>query len=261
MNKDHFLRPIENRLAPPWPCPKCRAGTLHVDASTIKFHETPSSLELRRDGYEETPTEICTLLLRCSNKACSEFFRLVGDRTYEQVEAETGEFYWSPTTTPLFIHPGLEFFVPPPRCPEAVRKELASACYLYWADPAAAGNKLRIAAENLLTELKIKRSEFRTVKNKRIRWNLTLNDRIKLLKGRFEEIKANLHALRHLGNEGSHAGLLTHADLLEDVEILEQVLDKVYVGTEKRISSRIKEINTRRGSRKKKPRPSRRLFP
>lgn len=256
MNRDHFLRPIEDRDAPPWSCPKCGAGTLHINESTRKFRETPTSFELRTGGYDDRAMGICTIILECSNKGCGESFHLIGDRTYEQTQADTGELFWSSTTTPLFIQPGLEFFVPPPRCPEAVRKELAAACYLYWADPSASGNRLRAAVEVLLTELGIKRYG---LSKKRKRQFLQLSARIEILRSKKHDIAETLDAIRWLGNAASHIEGLAKNDVLDGAEIIKSVLDKLYAKTDERIAKVVQQIKKRKKPRgQRAPRRARR---
>jgi hypothetical protein len=91
---------------------------------------------------------------------------------------------------------------------------------LFFSAPSAASNSVRVAIEELLTELKVKR--FNLVSKKRRM--ISLHQRIGLLPAKYVELKEMLTAIKWIGNAGSHGGeQLSHDDVLDAFELTEHV--------------------------------------
>ncbi|WP_373331448.1 DUF4145 domain-containing protein [Salmonirosea aquatica] len=101
--------------------------------------------------------------------------------------------------------------------------------------------------EILLTQEKVKRS---VIKNKKRR-RLNLHDRIVEYQKKNSQIAEYLLAIKWIGNTGSHVGTLSQTDILDAYELLDFSLRKLYDNNEQTLNKMIKEINKRKGTRKK----------
>jgi len=122
---------------------------------------------------------------------------------------------------------------------------------LYWQDHAAALNRIRNAIESLLTEMGIKRHGKKTGGG---RTKLTLDSRIQVLRAKKPSLSGlcdRLLAVKHLGNAGSHPGDVHIDDVFDGFDILEQVLHDIYSDDASVLAKMVKQINQRKGPRKK----------
>lgn len=134
---------------------------------------------------------------------------------------------------PQYFIPTIELFEIPQKCPKKVAWHIRSSFKLAWSDESAAGNKLRVAIENLLD---------RFVENK----DLTLHKKIDSLDGEYTPIKQYLLAIKWLGNDASHESSLGENDLAFAYKILEQILDFLF-GERKDLDYLAEQINTKKG--------------
>ncbi|TVT30412.1 DUF4145 domain-containing protein [Marinobacter vinifirmus] len=130
--------------------------------------------------------------------------------------------------------------------PRRDTSELDVSFSLLFSDPSSAANHVRIALENLLTELRIKRFNSSNGKRK----YLNLHQRIDLLPTKFDHVKELFYAVKWLGNAGSHSHQeLTFDDVFDAYEIISQILEEVYDDRRKKVASMAKKINKRKGPR------------
>jgi hypothetical protein len=145
---------------------------------------------------------------------------------------------------PTFFIPSIEIFPIPTECPDEVTKEIKESFNLFWTDPPASANHIRKCIEEILTDKGVKR--FGTNK-KRKQYPIMLHDRIIIFGAhtiRKKEVAEKLKAIKLLGNTGSHSDiLLTTDDLLDAYEILETVLDDLYVGHAQEIKRKVIALN------------------
>jgi hypothetical protein len=99
-----------------------------------------------------------------------------------------------------------------------IRGALKDSFSLFFHDPPAAANKIRIALELFLDELKIPRFTT-TVRHKKRRLNL--NERIQKIKGKAVQFQDHMQVFRILGNEGSHEAELNIDKMLDLYDVLE----------------------------------------
>ena len=85
---------------------------------------------------------------------------------------------------------------------------------------------------------------------------LNLHRRIEPLKVRNAGVADALFAIKWVGNSGSHVGNLTRDDVFDAYDILEEVLSELFVKHRETMHKLIKEINRRKGPRRKKREPS-----
>jgi hypothetical protein len=191
-------------------------------------------------------------MLFCSNCqgqiALAGKYRVRDDRHYDEFEGETGgyESYYRP----LFFSDAPHIIRIPERTPEAVAEELRGAFQLYWADPDACANRIRVSVEKLLTHQGIPRTNGRkAVAAGKKRTFLTLHARIERFEAKNRPIAQALMAVKWIGNAGSHSSPLSAEDALDGFELMEFVLDELFVKRASRIGALTRHIIRRKGPR------------
>lgn len=233
----------------PWPCPACQKGNLAVELETLKHTETGPSRSAHDDPAwdPEWVEERFSALMICRNPVCGEIVAVVGrtEHTWEP-DHEAQEEDWRRDFVPIFMSPAPCIFPLPDKCPEAVSDELKKAFSLFWSDTGSAANRLRAAAEALLTERGVARS---TINRHGRMQAIALHDRIEKFRRRDPESADYLLAIKWLGNEGSHASLnaLGGEDLLNGFELFEHVVERTYVRRDKHLKKIAKKISARKG--------------
>jgi hypothetical protein len=106
-------------------------------------------------------------------------------------------------------------------------------------------NRLRIAVEMLLTEMRVPR--FANSKGKRRR--LSLHQRIEKMPASRLGLREQLFAVKWLGNAGSHPGQVTQDGVLDGMELMDHVLREHYASPQKAAAKLSQAINKRKGPR------------
>jgi hypothetical protein len=81
---------------------------------------------------------------------------------------------------------------------------------------------------------------------------ISLHERIGILKLRAASVVDALLAIKWVGNAGSHLGQLTRDDVFDAFDILETVLDDLFVRNRATTQKLIRDINKRKGPRTKR---------
>ena len=130
---------------------------------------------------------------------------------------------WDTFFRPKYFFPHLRIISLPRDTPDDVAGELEESFKLLFCSPSSASNHLRIAVENLLTALKVKRHKKGSKQGQR-RIRLGLHARIEILPKKHEHLQDLLLAIKWLGDVGSHrTGSITMDDVLDAYEIMEEV--------------------------------------
>jgi hypothetical protein len=237
-----------------WPCPKCNSSSLKIEKD--KFHSTETANSLDSRGHEYWEIEWIHLIfngvLKCSS--CNETITITGYgnvehiRYYDQVSGQHEEDLIE-EFIPTFFHPTLNVFRISDNCPELVKNEIIDSFKLFWFDLPSCANKVRTSLELLLNEQKVNKT-IATKKGRRRR--LKPHERIVEYKKKNEQVADFLLAIKWIGNTGSHIGTLDRNDLLDAYELLDFSLSKLYDKKETELEKLQKEINKRKGTRKKK---------
>lgn len=255
MDRKLLKTPFTRRQIPNWQCPTCQKAALQLMKNSFAFEETALSKKARgHEAWEpDWITYVYSLQLQCPNSLCKETVMSVGEGKmdwdgYHNQERYTGE-PCAEVFTPLFFYPNLKMFNIPEDSPKEVRNELNQSFSLFFNNPASAANHVRIALENVLTNIKIKRYEI--VKKKR--HFINLHKRIEMLPSSHKSVKELCFAVKWLGNAGSHSAVeLGLDDVLDGYEIMEEVLKNVYSLKNRSALSLAKRINKKRGPSKKR---------
>lgn len=200
------------------PCPTCGKGVLKINKEEFHYKETHSSKAAHRhDAWEPDWIEyVFCCMFECSNSACKESISSTGTGALSEYYGYDHEgepiIDYVDYFTPQHFTPSLKMFTPPKNTPESVIEEINKSFSLFFSDPSSSANHVRVALENLLTHLKIKRFITRDGK----RQFLSLHNRIDLLPRKFDHIKDIFLAVKWLGNAGSHSQhVVTTDDVLD----------------------------------------------
>lgn len=175
-------------------------------------------------------------------------YRWQDERHCDPIQGEVGDY--AKYFTPLFFSEAPHVISIPQDAPNDVREKLLDSFRLYWHDPESSANRVRSALELLLTAQGVNR----TVSGKRGS-HLKLHHRIERYASKRPDLADPLLAVKWLGNAGSHATPLSRDDVLDGYEIMEHVLDELYVRRARRVGALSREINRRKGPRSSRPHP------
>jgi hypothetical protein len=239
MNRDLWIRSFPSDKMPAFPCPRCNAGSLRLLDNGLRYEETGYSKATHgKLGWEpDFETQRFTAFLQCSHDPCGEIVVMAGgvDIVDEYIE-EVNAWGMGNALRPEVCFPAPPLIAIPKKTPESVKEPLLKAFQLFWSDASASANKIRVSAEALLTHFGVPR--FNQAKLGRRRTLLNLNTRIgrfgKMMNGGSATSSMNkhphetlLHALREVGNVGSHEGNVDEQVLLDAFEIYEYVLQQL----------------------------------
>jgi len=235
---------------PEWICPVCGKGILGGIKGSFNINQD------KKSGRYEVEGEIYyvySCLFICSNSNCRATVSNTGvggqDMFLDYANlGEDGEpgVDFKDIFTPKYFHPHLKIFDVHKDVPGDVVKELNKSFEVFFCDPSAASGHIRVALENLLDSLKVKR--FR-INNKKRR-KLSLHERIENVPEIYKNLKSDLLAIKWLGNAGSHPGEVTKDDVMDAYDILEVVFSELF--DKKEYRKAVKQINKKKGPRKSK---------
>lgn len=238
-----------------WPCPTCQGGTLSLNRDCFHKDEICNSRDHSHDAWEpEWITYTFSCMFVCTNSHCKETVSCTGVGTVEEdyTTDENDNFVpeYRDIFTPRHFEPHLRLIEIPEGCPESVSTLLNESFKLFFCSPSAASNNIRMALEELLTDLKVRRFE---LVHKR-RQFLNLHKRIELFPPQHAQLKDLIYAIKWLGNAGSHAnGKITLDDVMDSYEMFEHVLEQIYMPkTTKKLRVLARRVNKNRGPVKKK---------
>ena len=234
MDRLAWKRSMTRESAWPWPCPACARGRLQLEKTTLLIRETSSSRDYRNskeEGYWEPDmtTQRFACLLVCSLPSCREPVVVCGTTGEEPEPDPEGGETWKERLYPKFFHPAPPIIRIAEATPEVVRKEVEKAFALFWCDLLSCANAVRNAIEQLLTHYKIRRNKTDAQRKTR---RVSLHERIQIYSQRGpseQQLATAMFAVKWIGNEGSHPGKLTTDDLLDAFQLLEHVLNHLFV--------------------------------
>ncbi len=240
---------------PDWICPTCQKGVLRIKKDTFFQEEGQASRDRSHEAWEpDWIAYVYSCLLVCTNDQCKEVVSNVGvgsvvHHVYQDYRGEVDEAYID-FFQPKFFEPHLVFINIPDDCPESVSEPLRESFRLFFSVPGAAANNVRIAIEELLTALHVKR--FNVVKGKRRPINL--HQRIDLLPRKHVLLKDLLFAIKWLGNAGSHGNNgkneITTDNVMDAYELTEHILHEIYAPKTKKLAALAKKVIKKKGPTK-----------
>lgn len=234
MERELYSGSFTKENVPDWICPTCERGQLKIVKNTLSCEESAESIS--NDPYMVKYTYAC--LFRCVNNKCREIVSSVGIGNIEMAPADDGVHVdYSTVFTPKYFYPNLKIIQIPRRAPGDVWEALNESFMLFFSNPSAALNRVRIAVEALLSDLGVNKKG-------------TLQNRIDSIPAEHEDLKNLLHAARWLGNAGSHGDDVTIEDVMDAYDLMEHILTKVYESRVDAIGDYAEEINRNKGPRR-----------
>jgi hypothetical protein len=238
----------------PWTCPSCAGGRLSIADGTLHDGQTRQS-RVDQQHLASDPEWIdgrFACLFKCphcnADIAVAGTYRVRDDRYHDEVLGESGDY--APHYIPLFFSEAPHIISLPPAAPEEVKEELLKAFRLFWSDPESCANRIRSSLEKLLTAHRIQRTTGRTAKGRR--QFLKLHERIERFRRKRPELANQMMAVKWLGNAGSHSSPISAEDVLDGFDLMEYVLDELYVRRAHRIGAITRAINRRKGPRSRR---------
>ena len=238
---------LRQAYAPKWPCPSCSNGTLRLVPDSLRWLETAES-QGRHTNEDFNFSDIdytFSASLECGR--CRQKISCCGEGGVEPytVQSEHGDWEqeYEPVFYPRFFYTSLKLFRTPPRCPRLAREQLYKSFAVFFCDLSAAANHLRQCVEEILTHAGI---DIRDANDRFI----PLDDRIKIYERRDSDNAERIAALKWIGNCGSHPeDELNRRDLFDAYDILEVLLEDLYVGHNRNVRNIVAQINAAKGPR------------
>jgi hypothetical protein len=233
---------------PPFPCPRCTVGRLKVRNDDIGYktahHLTMAYQEA--ELYPDVNGGLFHAFMVCSHEKCGEVVSVAGDFTVEY-HFRGHDFNNDPKVDEDFEYRVRSMRPAPPiitfssALDALTREHLEKSFELFWVDLGACANRLRIVVESLLDQIGVPRT--RAGANK----NLDLNTRIVELDAMKPGHSDVLHALRYVGNIGSHEGEAGMTEVLDCYELLEATLEELLDNKRAKLAAKAASIKARRG--------------
>lgn len=237
---------LTKTLAPRWPCPTCSRGTLRLKRDTLHYEQTAESLRSRYNEYPDIMDTKFTFaaLLGCSG--CNQIISCCGVGGHEprEIVDQDGSFSqdYDIYFAPKYFSIPMRIVQPPARCPDTVKEQLRSSFSVFFCDLGAAANRVRQCVEEVLSDAGVEsRNSDGTF--------VSLRTRINSFRDLNPENAARSDALRWIGNFGSHPEALTKGDLFDAYDILEGLLEDLYVGHHRAVRELVQRINDSQGPR------------
>jgi hypothetical protein len=251
-----WLRRLDGTGLTPWPCPCCGTRLVVVQGTLHERETAESEKSKNHEAWEPRLTDgRFSCLMKCPS--CKNPSAVAGTYTAEEDYDDTGpgEPTMVPTHTykPTFFSDAPHIINVPVEVPDPIVDELNTSFKLFWVSPEACANSIRSAVEQLLTHFRVHCTK-RNPKGERV--FLSLHARIELFRRTNSKLADALMAVKWIGNAGSHSQRLRREDLLDGYELMEHVLDELFVQRHKRIARLSRQIN-----RRKRPRSAKRGQP
>jgi hypothetical protein len=242
-----WKEPLTQKYVPNWHCPTCAGGYLKQKPASLQFAET--SLSQRAHEHEDWDPDWIdyrfSVLLVCNNEKCRELVTVVGTGKVDLVQtSDDGDTDYVEFFYPEHVSPAPNLIELPDSCPNEVKGELKQTFIACWGDLAAAGNHIRASVERLLDHLKEPKTK---VGKGGKRERLSLHMRITGLARRDKDLSDSLLAVKWLGNVGSHTDELTQDDVFDALDILEVILNDLFVRHRAKVKKLVAEINKKKG--------------
>jgi hypothetical protein len=217
---------------PKYPCPSCADGRLRLTEGSYVCHETDQSKRLHAEDGDWEPQwteERFTAFLTCDEANCGEMVVVSGDTDVFPAQDDDWGHVLETVLRPLSLTPPPPIFPIPRALPVSVQRELRLAFQLYWADRGACVSRLRTTLEVVLND---KKNSTQGVTKKGKPYRLSLSERIDLFEQQFGDAEnaESMHALRTIGNLGTHGDGPESEVLFDAMDVYEDALLEIYEG-------------------------------
>lgn len=243
---------VSKTTIPAWTCGHCGSGTLRMvaDSMVVREHHSSKVARAREDWDPHDISEVFHCVAECSS--CRDLAVIAGEASHSvDWDDEIRDMAFSRDFSTRAVIPAPQMLDIPKQVPETISAEVRRAFGLYWSDPSASLNRLRCAVEALCDHAGVARWGRRADDS---RFLLPLHARIERLPDRFATVKNELLAVKWLGNDGAHGPDATVDDVLDALELLDFVFDRIFRHPERAIAKLSRVINRKKGSRHRRTR-------
>jgi hypothetical protein len=145
---------------------------------------------------------------------------------------------------PLFFYPTVPIFQIPADVPAEIAEQLRQSFSLFWSNPNAAANSLRVAVEAMMDFRHVRKT---TVNANGKRVHLTLHSRIVEFKNSKADLGEKLMAIKWLGNSGSHLTGISKKRLYDGYRLVHYVIEEMFEDKKRNLDKLAKTIIRRKG--------------
>lgn len=202
-------------------CFLCKRSMVDAKPTTREFEDIAVQREIDAEQRAPWDTEgAFDVAVKCPR--CDQEHLASGETSSAEDVDDAGNTITVTNYRPRWLWPVPPLLELSPRVPKLVRRELERAAGLFWADPAACLTALRLATEAFLDAQRVPRHRadggFHSLHNR-------INDYARgLAQPLRDEFRAFLHALREVGNDGTH-GRRRGGPLMRDFKTAQQIRD------------------------------------
>lgn len=236
---------LDPKMLPNWPCPSCGKTKVVLDNKAIVYRQNKVQYppdDFKKEDFEERTFLGFVIAFASAYEKlqyvqhkfvgfliCKDCGEPIGFGGRAEIPRETANrpTYLSTRLYPEYFSPPLPFFTLDDRYPTSVRQNFVRAFGLTFNDAASAANAIRQGVESLLDELDVPKVGER-------KGRLSLFDRIEKFGETNAECAELLDGIRFLGNEGSHAGKVVREDLIRAFEVVDHVLEEIFIRSQTR---------------------------
>jgi Domain of unknown function (DUF4145) len=221
---------------PKLPCPRCKKGQLRLEPATLIIADPEYNAvgHSHPDWEPDWLVERFSAHLKCDDSKCGERGVMSGDSELVEIDEDDGSYGLESMLRPQSLFPAVALIDIPEAASYEVRTELWKSFGQFWTDIDAAANRVRVAIERLLDQLKVGTT---TVNKHNKVVDLDLNGRIDRFAKTNPEFKEALHGLRMMGNLGSHGTGVNREVFLDGLEMLEDALSDLIGGKKNRMKA------------------------
>lgn len=232
-------------FVPRFRCPTCAEGRLLVNKDELWVRTPYYARHAERVDEEDR----FVLFLKCNNPVCGEFVSVSGITTTVPEVDQHGNFEYFEYLEPKMMSPAPHIIALPAKLPAAVEKEIILSFGLYWMDFRVCASRLRTSLERLMDHFGVVRFRFakdpKNPASPRKRRPVELARRIEMLPSKIgsTQYRQILHALRVVGNLGTHGTVVKKETMLDAYELYEIALAQLFddrAATAKEIMKRLK---------------------
>lgn len=236
---------------PGLPCPHCPQGKMKLAPKGLSITEPAFSKNSRSHADFEPDWVVQRFVARlvCDEAKCGETVFMVGDtelaETYVEDEGEYSGWALEEVLRARGIFPAPPLFRIPNGVPFPVAEQLRIAFQMFWTDMPSCVARLRTGVELMLDDQKVAKQQLSKKTGKMV--SLNLHDRIGLFESQATGAGAgeSLHALRSIGNLGTHGTSVSREALFDAIDVLEDVLLGIY--EKKSIKAKAKKLVDTKG--------------
>jgi hypothetical protein len=228
LKKELWKNALNSSGWPFLPCPRC-SGDLRILKDSLRSHVVTYA---RSSDFDPNIPFRFVMLLQCAKSRCGEVVSVAGEVWYDQEVDQDHNLEWVKTYRPYYMRPAPPIISVPKKTPAEVVKELELSFGLYWSDYNVCASRLRTSLERVMDHFGVAKTRIqkKDITKPGKRRALDLSARIDMFAKKVgsTEHSETLHALRVIGNLGTHSSKVTQAAMLDAYQLYEMALGDLF---------------------------------